>query len=717
MVPLPNNPERGPNGYTITMPLSDPANEFLGKIDHIFNMNHKLSGSYFINDSVIEEATSEFPYHYRDNTNRQHNLNIHEYWTIRPTLLNHLRATFSRSAGSRALRSEPMLGPAELGINYGNLPSGPPVSSTLSPNGYFAAAAQAGGPKTSNNYTLAEGLDWIQGRHSFKFGGEVWVRKFFDVTQDAKNGGEYRFNGKATGNSLADLLLGEVSDRFQFRESSYKSNNQWAFYWFAQDTVRLSNRLSFNFGVRHEIDMYPVHPGDLLTAYVPGMQSTCVPQAPTGIVFPCDPGIPRAGIKNDYNNFGPRLGLAYDLRGDGRTVLRGGYGVTYAFQIFNTLQGGQINIPWGFNDLVRNGAAQNYPSTIKLADPWATVQGGNPLPLKVDPSSLKFPPSGNYTSNLLDLPVGLVHQYNFSLQQQLGASTVVELSYVGNRGRKLIGEFNLNQPVLSPTGTTSEANLNSRRPLGGVPFKDLTSFQGLVPSWYDSFQGRVEKRFSQGYTVLGSYTLGKAIDWASWHASATAWSDPRHPEINKALADYDRRHTLAFSFLWDLPFFSQSTGYARALLGGWQVGGIASYYSGAPVDLTIESDVNADGVSGNERPNVVGNWRIDHPSASQLKSGSTWFNLDAFETVKAGEMGTMGRNGVTGPSYRNFDLSLAKRFRVSEEHALSFRLETYNIFDVVNLNSPTGDFGSGEFGKVTSSSPARIFQLGLRYDF
>ena len=714
VVPLPNNPQRGPNGYTVTMPLSDPANEVLAKIDHVFSVNHKLSGSYFFNDSVIEEATSEIPFHFRDNTNRQQNINIHEYWTISPTVLNHLRLTYARSAGSRALRAEPMISAADLGIKYGNLPSGPPVAPGFSVSGYFGAAASSGGPKTSNNYTLAEGLDWIKGRHNLKFGGELWLRRFFDVTQDSRNGGEFQFTGRAAGNSAGDLLLGYVN-RFRYREASYKSNNQWAFYWFVQDNIRLNSRLSLNLGVRHEIDMYPVHPLDLITAYVPGMQSTCVPQAPTGIVFPCDPGIPRAGLKNDYNNIGPRVGLAYDVRGDGRTVLRGGYGVSYAFQIFNTLQGGQINIPWALIAEVRNTAPANQPTSILLEDPFASVLGGNPFPLKVDPENLVFPESGNYTSNALDLPFGYVHQFNFSIQQQIGPSMVTELSYVGNRGRKLIGEFNINQAVLSPTGTTKD--VNDRRPFGPAPFLDLSMFKSAVSSWYDSFQARIEKRFSKGYTLLGSYTLGKALDYASWHASGGSWSDPRYPELDKGRADFDQRHILALSFLWELPFFAQSGGIKKSLLGGWQLSGVGTYYSGNPVTVTCEEDHGIDGVDGNDRPNLIGDWRKEAPSPEQLRSGATWFNTAAFEANNVGQIGSLGRNVVQGPSYRNLDVALSKKFSITEGHSVSFRLETFNVFNTVNLNSPDSDFDSGDFGLITSAGPSRIFQIGLRYDF
>lgn len=715
VMPLPNNPERGPNAYSMISPLTDPANELLAKIDHIFSMNHKISGSYFFNDSLIQDPPSQIPYQFRDNTNRQQNINLHEYWTIRPTLLNHFRASYSRSAGSRTLRAEPPIIAADLGINYGNLPSGPPVSPDFVFTGYAVATASSGGPKTSNNYTLAEGLDWMKGRHSLKFGTEVWSRRFFDVTQDGRNGGDFRFNGDVTGNSVADLLLGQVSDRFRWRESSYKSNNQWAYYWFVQDNLRLTNRVSLSLGLRHEIDMYPVHPGDLLTAYVPGMQSTCVPQAPTGIVFPCDPGIPRAGLNNDYNNLAPRLGIAYDLRGDGKTVLRGGYGVTYAFQIFNTLQGGQINIPWALISEFRNTAGKNKLSKIQLAEPWVNVPGKNPFPTNFDPANLKFPSPGDYTSNPLDLPVGMVQQYNLSIQQQIGPSTVVELSYVANRGDKLIGSFNINQPVLSPTGT--KANADSRRPLGAAPIRDLAVFKSVVKSWYDSFQGRVEKRFSQGYSILGSYTLGKAVDYASWHDSASTWADPRYPELNKARGDYDQRHILAVSCLWDLPFLRESRGVVGSLLGGWQVGAIASYYTGTPIRVLSGVDNNFDAQSGNDRPNLVGNWKKDPPTAEELKGSATWFDTSAFAANGVGEIGTLGRNVVEGPSYKNMDLTLSKRFRIREEHAVSFRLETFNVFNVVNLNSPNGTMSSGNFGKITNASSPRIFQLGLKYEF
>ncbi|NWG13011.1 MAG: hypothetical protein HXY20_05690 [Acidobacteria bacterium] len=389
--------------------------------------------------------------------------------------------------------------------------------------------------------------------------------------------------------------------------------------------------------------------------------------------------------------------------------------MTFAFQIFNTLQGGQINIPWTVIDEVRNRSAKGKPSSISLADPWAAVAGGNPFPTRVDPASLKFPASGSYTANTLNLPVGYVHQFNLSIQRQFGASMVTELSYVANRGHDLVGSYNINQAVLSPTGTA--ADIDSRRPLGAAPFRDMTQFQSNVRSWYDSLQARFEKRFSRGYSILGSYTLGKAIDYASWHDSSSTWADPRKPELNKALADYDRRQILSVSFLWDLPIFHHAPGLRQTLLGGWQLSGIVSYYAGAPFLVSSGQDHNLDGQSSNDRPNVTGDWTRSRPSNAEIKAGATWFDTSACLANKTGEIGTLGRNVLVGPPRRNFDLGLAKSFRFREQQSISFRLESFNLFNTVNLNNPEGRLNNGNFGMITGADSPRILQIGLRYSF
>lgn len=717
VVPLPNDPSRGPNAYQETIPLSDPSDQFLGKLDFVMSTRHKLSMSYFWNDTVATDALSPFAFYFRDNANTQHNFSVHEYWAVGSNTFNHLRVSFTRSAGDRVMRTDPSFTAENLGIAFGNLPPGPVFTPTFRFTGYFEAAAAASGPKFSNIYSLVDSLDLTRGRHRIKIGGEVWLRRLFDSTLDDRNGGDFRFNGNVTGNAIADFLLGEVSDRFRFRDPSYKSNNQWSFYGYIQDNFRASDRLSLALGLRYELDRFPVHPGNLIQVWKPGQQSVCVPQAPTGFVYAfCEEdGTSRAGYEDDTNNFAPRLGVAYDLTGKGTTVLRGGYGVAYAFNIFNTLQEGQVGVPWGFREETRNTAARNRPSTITLQNPFATVPGGNPFPFQPDPANLVFPSSSSYTAATSTLKQGYYHQFNVSFQRQLPKNIVIELAYVGNRGRDLTSAFNINQPVLSPTGTA--ANANARRPLGDPRITDFSQVQNRVLSWYDSLQARVEHRFSSGFLFLGSYTWGKAVDYASWHDDNSRWADPRFPELNKGLADYDRRHLATVSFLWDLPFFRNGGGVSGAVLGGWQINGIATYYSGQPIDVRSGRDNNLDAQASNDRPNVVGDWRKDRPSNEDIRAGATWFETTAFAHNGVGEIGTLGRNAVVGPDFKVVDLALSKSVDIAGSREISVRLEAFNVFNIVNFDNPNGQLTSGNFGRITSAGAPRILQLGLKFKF
>jgi outer membrane receptor protein involved in Fe transport len=725
VVPLPNDPARGPNAYQTTIPFSDPNDQILGKVDVLMSKRHKLTLSYFYNDFTDVDALSPFAFYFRDNVNTQHTVTVHEYWTPRSSLVNHLRASYNRSSGDRTMRTEPSFTATDLGIAFGALPPGPVLTPTFRFTGYFDAAGAASGPKTSNIYSVADSLDLVRGRHTIKVGAEVWLRRLFDTTIDDRNGGDFRFNGRVTGNAIADLLLGEISDRFRFRDPAYKSNNQWSYYAYVQDSFHLGRRLTLNLGLRYELDRFPVSPGDPVQVWVPGQQSVCVPQAPKGLLyaFCAADGTSRAGYKDDTNNFAPRLGFAYTLTGDGKTVLRGGYGISYASNILNTLQEGLVGVPWGFREELLNTAPANRPSTVKLAAPFATFPGGNPFPFQPDAANLKYPASTNYTAASPLLVQGYFHQYNLTVQRQFGKSTVLELAYVGNRGRDLPASFNINQPVLSATGTA--ANANARRPLGDARVTDLVQYLNEGLSWYDSLQARLEQRFRGGFSLLGSYTWGKAIDYVSWHDDQARWADPRRPELNKGPADFDRRHLLTVSFLWEPPLFKEKKGLAAAALGGWQINGIASYYSGLPIDIRSGRDNNLDTQPNNDRPNLVGEWRKPTPSNEQIRAGETWFNTAAFAPNGVGQIGTLGRNAIAGPDRKVVDVGLSKNFKITDRYQVNLRLEAFNVFNWVNFTSlSTGgtpsspqNLTSGNFGKVTSAGSPRILQLGLKFMF
>ncbi|PYV85793.1 MAG: hypothetical protein DMG05_22015, partial [Acidobacteria bacterium] len=717
-IPLPNDPAQGPNA--LRQAASEPTDngQYLGKIDHLISEKHKISAAYFISKSVVEDHfLKDIDFAVNSTISRQQNANIHEYWTISPTKLNHFRATLSRTAGNSKI-SPNNVTLNELGSQFSPLSEGPTMPPSFNVSGYFDAGTTFGGPKTSNNYAVADHFDWIKGRHNFKFGGELWLRRLFDVSASPAMGGEFIFEGQtanpnSTGNSLADLLLGRVQ-QLTLGAQSYKSNNAWAYYGFLQDNFKVTSRLALTLGLRYELDTWPVHPADQLIAYIPGRQSTCVPQAPPSIVFPCDAGVPRAGVKNDTNNFAPRFGIAYDLSGNGKSVLRAGYGISYAFPIFNTLQGQQVSTPFAFGRRVIRDTT--------LADPFAPI-GGSPYPFRKDPSNLKFPASSNYNFQDFNMRTGYSQQYNLSWQQQIGTDWMIDLAYVGNVNRKLAGTFDINSPILTPDAGSN--NIDQRRPFFPM-FKQLTESGAFVDSSYNALQARLEKRFSQGLTLLGSYTFGKTIDLQSWHDSQTFWLDPRNLGLDKGRADFDRTHALAVSWVWELPVSTQAKGVVSRIFGGWAMNGIATFYSGEPVPILTDKDNDFDGNARNDRPDVVGDWNLSS-NRSRAETIKAWFNPDAFLANTAGQRGHFGRNVVIGPNSGNVDLGLLKKFRIREGQHLEFRFDVFNVFNLVNLGAFHADARStggvegrvsrSTFGQIISAGDPRIIQLGLKYYF
>jgi hypothetical protein len=707
-VPLPNDPSRGPNALQENKPLKSDNDQVMVKLDHTFSRRHKLSVAYFYSDGAIGQRTSEVDFVRRDIANTQQNVNLHEYWTISANVLNHFRATYARAAGDRHVYPDDLT-LNDLGGKFSPLPDGPTMAPSIRVTGYFNNFSVFGGPKTANHYNVADTVDWIHDKHQLKFGGEVYLRRLFDVSVAPAEGGEFTFDGTATGNGMADFLLGRPS-LISIADQSYKSQSGWAFHAFAQDKWFVTSRLVLDLGVRYELTLPPVHPNDFAKAYVPGRRSACVPQAPSGVLFACDEGIPRAGIKTDTNDVAPRLGFAYDITGDGKTVVRGGYGKSFAFAIFNALQDQQTGIPYGFVQDLRPTA--NAP--LSLSDPFATI-GGSPFPIRRDPAHLVFPATGNYAFADLDYQNGYFHQFNLSLQRQFGKNWSVDAAYVGNRGRGLLGQRDLNAPAR--TADASATNVNARRPLN-PPFLVLQLDGGFTNSWYDAAQVKVERRFARGLSLLSSYTFGKAVDFSTWYNDRTFWADQNDLARNKGRGDQDRRHMLVVSGVWELPLFKDAKGAAGSLLGGWSLNWIGTFQSGLPVNIVTDRDADFDGNAGGDRPDLVGDWRLPATSPSEAKAGKPWFDPAAFTANKPGRVGSFGRNVITGPGYKNIDLGVSKAFRINDHHKAQVRVEVFNVLNWVNLGTPENRLSRATFGQISSTlGDARAFQLGVRYVF
>jgi hypothetical protein len=485
--------------------------------------------------------------------------------------------------------------------------------------------------------------------------------------------GSLTFTGFLTGNPVVDLLQGLPTFTTVARLDNPQNLRTESYAGFVQDNYRVRPDLTISAGLRYELTSPPVDKEDRATLYDPSTGT--IKRVGTG-------GLPRGGYESDWNNWAPRVGIAW-APAEGSTVVRGAYGVYYNHSALAPSEGLYFNTPhFEFSAFFQGQGL-----------PLLTVN--NPFPASFP---IPLPQSG--TAFQRDMRTPLVHQFNVNVQRQLGPSRALEVAYVGSRGRNLVAGRDLNQPAASPRPFNLRPN-----PL----FGDITFIESRARSRYDSFQARVHQRYDAGLTLLASYTLGKSMDDAS--AFFPSAGDPNFPQDSNNLAaewgrsNFDIRHRLSVSVSYELPWEIQ-------------VAGIVSLQSGRPftVALLPENDNSntgrsALGFGANDRPNLVGDPTLANPGPGR------WFNTAAFALPPFGSFGNAGRNIVEGPGYQNVNLAVLKRLRLTERVRLQLRAEAFNLFNRVNLDLPDNYFGSPTFGSVLSAQPPRHIQFGVRATF
>jgi hypothetical protein len=688
--------------------ISSPydTDEVLAKVDHAFSDRQRLTASYY--ETSGHQSISpggNLPWSTENFNWRQQNVNLSHTFTLSGSMANQFWAGYTRNFGGRLNTPQTSLG--DLGSSF-NV-QGPAALPQITVTGYFTLGQAIAGPVAGTNfYFIRDQVSYIRGRHSISFGGELSLNK--DVQQTLLNNyGVFSFTGTKTGNALSDFMTGLPVTMNQ--DSPITAlDNSWTTAMFVQDDFRIHSRLTLNLGLRYELQTPPTDPFDRESTFIQGVQSQVLKgsNVPTGLLVPGDPGITRGIVSLQKTHFSPRLGLAWDPTGNGKTSIRAGGGIFYG-----SVSGNEWNSTSNYNPFA---VRQQFNNVQSLTNPYGLLPGGvSPFPFTYNPNAPQFILPASIYGVAPNFKWPYTYQFNFSAQREVFKNWTLTAAYVGSLAHRLPFAEDLNYPYYNSTATSS--NVNNRRPIQPGTLAQIFSVQSVMNTSYHSLQVTLEKRLSRNFSAKAFYTLSKAIEDVQLDNNTAngGAQNFRNLAEERGLSDNNRRHVMVSSIIWNLKYFDKANPWIKAIVKDWSLSGIITLQSGGPFNVTTGSDTNLDGTN-NDRANLVGNPFLD-PHRSRSDVTNAWFNTAAFAKGANGTDGTLGRNVMTGPGYKNLDLGLFRDFRIWERVLLQARGEFTNVFNLVNLGNPNGTLSSALFGTIRSARDMRQVQIGLRLTF
>jgi len=746
-------PQPGTNGFIATQTLIQNNNQFGVRLDHYLSAADNLNFRYMYSSGPTTDPLSPvganvpgFPVGEYD---RAQNFVAQETHIFSPTTIGVARFSFLRNV---FLLDEHLnhQSPSSLGFQYAStLPSasGPPF---IQVGGYASVGDPITGPRDTyqNTFDLSGSLSWIHGRHEFKFGGG-YRRDQINALQGIATNGFFVFAGIPSqanflyNDGFANFLSGNPVVFLQGGGNFSREIRDRALDAYGQDTYKVTSNLTLNLGLRWELPFPATENHNQVNLFIPGAQSTVIPNAPAGLLYPGDPGVPAGLIATQKTAFAPRFGVAWDPRGDGKTVVSAAYGIFY--EPYYTGEGGPLQDPI---------SAPPYLKTLQLGFPINSF--ANPF-YAPNPFGVPFPEPMTLLVVSRNLHLPYAQDWNLNIQRSFGTNWLLQAGYVGTTGVRLprfiegnpavyIPGFDTTSPGCAPPASpcpiSTENNVNQRRLYSGCTlanpnncvYGSVGEIASIANSSYNALEASLRKRFSHGLSFLASYTWSHSIDdVSSFNITGSASQpvagendlaqDPFNLAAERGPSMFDVRHRLVLSYQWSLPFLQNSTNWYGKVLGNWQLNGIFTAMSGTPFTVFDSNDVSLQGqapeISGfsSNRPNVVGN-----PNSGP-RTAAEWFNVKAFQRINQDpnspveQFGNEGRNALVGPRYVNWDVSAFKNIRLTEQKELQFRGELFNVLNHTNFRLPVSDIESATFGQIQSDVRPRVIQVALKFLF
>ena len=731
---------------TFGIPITGDEEQYIARIDFTQNVKHTLYGRYFIDafkNPPTYDGKSLLTTTQAGNLEMAQSATIGDNYTFGPGTLNAAHFTFNRRRDDRGPTDIP-INPTLLGVN---MYSAVPNFLLFSVTGGFSTfcGTCAPGHFNVNSFQAADDVDLIRGRHQMGFGFNV-VRVQNNTISGFQENGNFTFNASRTGLGLADFMVGLPND-FSQTNATPDDLRQTILSVYAQDTFRISSKITLNYGVRWEPtfsdpDKYGRGTSFSMAGFLANQHSTVYPNAPAGLFFKGDPGIPDAMWNGHWANFAPRVGIVWNPHGDGRDTLRIGGGILYDVveTWFNERE--TTNAPIGTNIDTPNPVGG-------LSDPWKNYPGGNPFPQN---GKAFFPTAGVYVNMKIDPKPTYVANWNISYQRQLPGAWLVSVSYLGNKTTHLWsnngeinpavyfpgtcqpGQFGLT--VAGPCSTTS--NTQSRRvltllnPTLGASYASINTSDDGAVAHYNGLLTSLQHRLSHNYIFNANYTYSNCISDTDFGAAlATPGnSQPFNRHADWGPCVFDTRHNFNVSLVATSQTKRFNT-WVNRLLSDWQVAPLVHAASGQPIQALSGKDNSLTNLN-NDRPNqALADYRATNPICNNGSTPCVQFvNTLAFTANPAGTYGNLARNALRGPQNVVVDMALSRMFKFRERYSLQARAEAFNLLNhpnFVGAISPPGtvtgfstysnNMSSSTFGRVGGAFDPRIVQFALKLYF